>query len=154
MNNKLLLFLVVVLLLGGVFVLSKNQSKTQPAVQNNGTGTENDLEKSDNEVKNEEDATEKADNEADEDVRVRVTDSGFEPQTITVKAGTKVIWRNQTDTTVNVSSADHPTHLVYPPLNLGNFEPDKSVNLVFKEPGTYKYHNHLDATKFGSVVVE
>ena len=71
-----------------------------------------------------------------------------------MKVGTKVRWVNKTAIAADVSSADHPTHLKYPPLNLGNFEPDKSVSLVFTEPGTYKYHDHLNPTKLGTVIVE
>ena len=83
-----------------------------------------------------------------------MTDAGFEPQTVTVKAGAKVVWTNDTSATANVSSASHPTHLIYPPLNLANFEPGDSVSLVFEEAGTYKYHDHLNPTKFGTAVVE
>lgn len=85
---------------------------------------------------------------------VAVTSSGFVPQTITIKAGTKVTWTNQAGAVVTVDSAQHPTHLVYPPLNLGQFPDGSSVSLVFDKPGIYKYHNHLNPTQFGSVTVE
>lgn len=154
MNNKTLLFVVIgVLLLGGVFVLSKNQSSVSRTTQGQPTvGVANDekVEKEDGEKK--EEMVEKEDK--DEETTVSVTDAGFEPQTVTVKAGAKVVWTNNTKATTNVSSANHPTHLVYPPLNLGNFEPGDSVSLVFADPGTYKYHDHLDPSKFGTVVVE
>ena|SRR3989338_8944018 len=144
MNNKTLLFVVIgVLLLAGVFVLSKNQSQVEPTTQVQPTAG----------VKDEEDVMEKEEDE-NEKATISVTDTGFEPQTVTIKAGTEVVWINNTSATTNVSSAKHPTHLEYPPLNLANFEPGESVSLVFTEPGTYKYHDHLNPTKFGTVVVE
>lgn len=85
---------------------------------------------------------------------VAVTSSGFVPQAITIKAGTKVTWTNQAGAVATVDSAQHPTHLVYPPLNLGQFPDGSSVSLVFDKPGIYKYHNHLSPTQFGSVTVE
>lgn len=152
MNNKILLFVVGALLLGGVFVLSKNQSKVAPPIQDQQKS--NEVKEEGKEEVTEEEAMEKDEEAANEDMEVAVTEAGFEPQTITVKAGTKVVWENDTEATVDVSSAQHPTHLVYPPLNLGNFEAGKTVELVFAEPGTHKYHNHLDPSKFGTVVVE
>lgn len=85
---------------------------------------------------------------------VAVTDSGFIPKDVTIKTGTKVTWINKAGTVVTVDSAQHPTHLVYPPLNLGQFENGSSVNLLFDKPGKYFYHNHLNPTQFGSVTVE
>lgn len=85
---------------------------------------------------------------------VEVTAAGYVPQNITVKAGTKVVWTNKSGSVVTVDSAQHPTHLVYPPLNLGQFEDGATVSLVFDKPGKYFYHNHLKATQFGSVTVE
>lgn len=85
---------------------------------------------------------------------VALTSSGFGPQSLTVKAGTKVVWTNQSGTAAAVNSANHPTHLVYPRLNLGSFGNGDTLSLVFDQPGTYKYHNHLNASQTGVVVVE
>ncbi|OGM26233.1 hypothetical protein A2962_04325 [Candidatus Woesebacteria bacterium RIFCSPLOWO2_01_FULL_39_61] len=89
-----------------------------------------------------------------EEVNVTLTKSGFSPQTITISQGAKVIWTNESGTTTTVNSADHPTHLKYPPLNLGSFTNGESLSLVFDTPGTYGYHNHLNASQFGTVTVE
>lgn len=89
-----------------------------------------------------------------QETMVDITASGFEPKTVTVKVGTKVTWVNKSGEVANISSAVHPTHLVYPPLNLGNIEAGASVSLVFDKVGSYKYHNHLNASQIGTVVVE
>jgi plastocyanin len=91
---------------------------------------------------------------ANEEVTVTLTKEGFSPSTVNIKAGAKVIWLNQSGTTATVNSADHPTHLKYPPLNLGSFVSGASLFLTFNTPGTYKYHNHLNASQFGTIIVE
>lgn len=87
-------------------------------------------------------------------VGVVLTASGFAPQNLTVKVGTKVIWTNNSGASATVNSAVHPIHSVYPPLNLGSFGNGETLSLVFDRPGTYKYHNHLNASQTGVVVVE
>lgn len=79
--------------------------------------------------------------------------SGFAPQSLTVKTGTKVVWTNNSGVAAAINSANHPTHLVYSPLNLGNFGNGETLSLVFDQPGTYKYHNHLNASQTGVVIV-
>lgn len=87
-------------------------------------------------------------------MKVTITSSGFTPQSITVKVGDTVIWVNQDSESHTVNSVVHPTHLVYPPLNLGNLKPGEEKSLSFPEAGTYKYHDHLNPSLTGSVVVE
>ncbi len=85
---------------------------------------------------------------------VTITSSGFMPQSITVKAGETVTWINQDSVSHTVNSVVHPTHLVYPPLNLGNLKPGEEQSLSFPEAGAYKYHAHLNPSLTGSVTVE
>lgn len=85
---------------------------------------------------------------------VSLTVAGFSPQTLNVKVGTKVVWTNTSGSMGNVSSAPHPVHTDYPPLNLGNFGDGSSISLVFDTPGTYKYHNHLNPSQSGSITVK
>lgn len=85
---------------------------------------------------------------------VNLTSSGFNPKTITIKTGTRVIWINKSAAAATVNSDIHPTHQLYTPLNLGEFPNGSSVQLVFDKPGTYKYHDHLNPSRTGTVVVE
>lgn len=84
---------------------------------------------------------------------ITLTSSGFTPQSITVKAGTTVTWTNNGGATATINSANHPSHLVYPSLNLGSFASGETLSMAFDRPGTYKYHNHLNASQTGVVVV-
>ena len=85
---------------------------------------------------------------------VNITSSGFSPANITINAGGSVIWRNGNSANHNVSSAPHPIHTTYSPLNLGVIKPGESKSLTFPTAGTYKYHDHLNPSLTGSVTVE
>lgn len=87
-------------------------------------------------------------------VNVNLTSSGFDPKTLTIKTGTRVIWLNKSGAAATVNSVVHPTHQVYTPLNLGEFPDGSSVQLVFDKSGTYNYHDHLNPSRTGTVVVE
>ena len=137
MSNKIVAGLIVVMVVvGAVFLLSNKTSQqnktvdTQPAAATSPTST--DRQTSD----------------------VIVTSKGFEPQTITITRGNRVVWLNKSGNDVAVASNDHPTHLLYPPLNLGRFKDGSSVQLIFDKPGTYGYHNHYNPTQSGTVVVK
>ncbi len=85
---------------------------------------------------------------------ITLTVDGFSPQSLTVKAGTKVTWTNQSGTNAEVNSSPHPTHTDYQPLNLGSLTDGGIVSLTFDQPGTYKYHNHLSPSQFGTIIVQ
>ena len=85
---------------------------------------------------------------------VKVSATGFTPQNLTVKVGDTVAWMNSDSADHTVNSAPHPTHTVYPPLNLGVIKPGDKKTLTFPTAGTYKYHDHLNPSLFGSVTVQ
>lgn len=85
---------------------------------------------------------------------VALRDSGFVPKDITVKTGTRVVWINKNRRAATVDSNDHPTHRLYPFLNLGELSDGSIVQVVFDKAGTYGYHNHYNASENGTVTVE
>lgn len=85
---------------------------------------------------------------------VTLTKNGFNPQILTIKAGTKVTWLNKSGGVATVDSANHPTHLVYPALNLGKFNDGESLSLTFDKTGAYRYHDHFNPSRFGTIVVD
>lgn len=141
MNSKTLILLgivIIVVVLGGVMFLNK---PSQPTTTNTNVNTNAPVAE-ENQVKNKA-ATE-----------ITVTSNGFEPADITIKSGAGVTWTNNSGQVANVSSDAHPTHLLWPFLNLGAFEDGQSVSVVFEKSGKYTYHNHLNPSQTGSVTVE
>lgn len=132
MNKNLVIVLILIVLVGG-FVLLQNKSKTQAPVKTT--------------VENQTPSVAKEN-------KITLTSDGFEPKSITVKVGEEVVWLNKSGAVATVNSAQHPTHLVYPKLNLGKFEDSGELKLVFDKAGKYNFHNHLNASQFGTVVVE
>lgn len=85
---------------------------------------------------------------------VQVTTNGFNPDSLTVASGAKVVWKNESGGEATVNSDSHPTHQLWRFLNLGTFPNGSSVTVVFEDPGTYTYHNHLNPTQRGTIVVK
>lgn len=142
MNSKLLLVIVALIVAFGAFTFlgNKNTSPTistkqpEPTVVKSNETTKPAVTQPNNPV-----------------VTIVLTDSGFVPKDITVKAGTRVIWRNSSGKAASVNSDDHPTHRLYPFLNLGEFPDGSSVQVVFDKAGKYGYHNHYNASETGTI---
>lgn len=81
--------------------------------------------------------------------------NGFSPKTITIKKGETVVFQNKTGKPASVASNDHPTHLLYPEFD--QYKTDQrgkdEFRFTFKKVGTWGYHDHLNATVGGTVVV-
>lgn len=84
---------------------------------------------------------------------VTLTQSGFQPTSLSIKAGDTVTWINKSGVPATVNSNPHPTHTDYPPLNLGQFSDGSSLTLTFPTAGTYGYHNHLNPSETGTIIV-
>lgn len=80
--------------------------------------------------------------------------NGFSPKQLTVKVGESVGFMNNSSSNVQVNSAPHPTHEFYPELNIGVIAPGESKSVTFTTTGTKMYHNHLNASESGQIVVE
>lgn len=66
------------------------------------------------------------------EARVTIKDYMFTPMTLTVAAGTKVVWTNTDETVHSVKSADAATPFASAPLEQG-----QSYSRVFDRPGTF-----------------
>lgn len=87
--------------------------------------------------------------------RVIISASGFTPQTITIKTGSSITWTNTDSVSHTVNSDPHPTHTISSLLNqAGTIKAGESKSLTFPTAGTYKYHDHLNPSSSGTVVVE
>lgn len=94
---------------------------------------------------------------------VTYTDSGFSPNTLTIKKGETVTFKNQSSNSMWTASAVHPSHRGYPTTGgcIGStfdackgIQPGNSWSFRFDISGTWKYHNHLSSGDIGTIVVE
>ncbi len=104
-----------------------------------------------------------------EENAVTYADSGFSPSTLTIKAGDTVVFKNESSSAFWPASAVHPIHRVYSGTSLDEHCPDtagaafdactgiqpgNSWSFTFNKTGTWRYHNHLNASHIGTIVVE
>jgi len=77
--------------------------------------------------------------------RVDVSDAGFQPATINVKAGQAVTWAN-TGQRTHTASANVGVGAIGPgrPLDTGGIGPGETATLLFETPGRYSYSSAAD----------
>lgn len=91
------------------------------------------------------------------------TNTGYSPNSINIKAGDTVTFKNESSQPMWTASAMHPTHTQYPTTGgcIGStfdacqgVQPGSTWLFKFDLVGTWKYHNHLNPTHFGTIIVE
>ena len=82
------------------------------------------------------------------EVTVSIKNISFNPQTLTIKAGTKVTWINN-DPMDHTVASDSDNLLNSPALS-----PGQSFSFTFTNPGTTNYHCNIHKTMKGVVIVE
>ncbi|MBI4122870.1 MAG: hypothetical protein HY458_00705 [Parcubacteria group bacterium] len=107
--------------------------------------------------------------EVGSEVQIKYTDQGFSPAIVNIKKGDAVVWKNESAKDMWPASALHPTHTVYPGSSIQKCNtaeqpnifdacalvaPGSSWSFEFLQQGSWKFHNHLFPTEFGTVNVE
>ena len=100
---------------------------------------------------------------------ISITSSGFSPRTLTIQSGQPVNFLNKDSAAHWPASAAHPTHEVYPGSSItkcGSAEqteifdachdlaPGESWTFTFSEKGTWNYHDHLNPSLIGTIIVQ
>jgi plastocyanin len=99
---------------------------------------------------------------------IEMSTSGFIPSTLTIQSGEKVIFKAIDTSNRWPASAMHPTHKVYPNSDIQKcgtseeliiFDSCKGISegqtyeFTFNEIGTWNFHDHLQPSKFGKIIV-
>ncbi|HEY4496279.1 MAG TPA: hypothetical protein VJC04_02910 [Candidatus Paceibacterota bacterium] len=94
---------------------------------------------------------------------ITYTDTGYSPNTLTIKNEEIVTFKNQSVKSMWPASAMHPTHQEYPTIGgcfgstfdaCKGFLPGESWSFKFDKTGTWKYHDHLNPSNFGTIIVQ
>jgi plastocyanin len=85
---------------------------------------------------------------------VQITSNGFEPATLIVKKGTKVVWTNKNTAMHQVASNPHPINDDLPGLNSEILNNNQSYEYTFEDEGDFGYHDNLNPTTNGTIEVQ
>lgn len=86
---------------------------------------------------------------------VTFSGSSFSPSSLEVKVGDTVTFVNNSSLGMWVASAPHPTHTDYPEFDAKQvYNPGEVYAFTFTKAGNWKFHNHLNPTYFGVIVVK
>lgn len=91
---------------------------------------------------------------ADDVVTITYDGTSFSPAEVRVESGGTVKFVNESDTTIEPSSDNHPTHEANPEINFGEIEPGESSSVSVSEEGSWEYHDHLNPDNTGMIIVE
>lgn len=144
MNSKLILGIVVIIIAGalGWFFFSTDSTKSD---QSAATTT-----------KEESSATSSAGVSGES--TIAYTDSGFSPQSLTVKTGESINWVNDSSRTVQVGSAIHSSHTVNQEITNNQYvielAPGESAKVQLTKTGEWGYHDHLKPSMTGTIIVQ
>lgn len=85
---------------------------------------------------------------------ITYTNNGFSPSSLTVKSGDSVTINNSSDSSIQIQSNPHPIHTDNDELNVGVIAAGKSATFKLTKTGTWGYHNHLNTSETGSIIVQ
>lgn len=85
---------------------------------------------------------------------ITYTDSGYSPETTTVKTGQTIAIKNDSETQMQFDSDPHPIHTTNQELNVEIVEPGEVKTFTVTKTGTFGYHNHLNPSQTGKIIIE
>ncbi len=81
--------------------------------------------------------------------------NSFSPDTITIKKGDTVLFRNNDVKVYIPASGPHPTHDICPGFDARNtVQPGQAYSYVFTEAKTCPFHDHLNPGVKGKIIVQ
>ncbi len=141
--------IILIIILGAIVLALKGNNKTTPTTSTK-TTTQTNSTKSTTPSSTSPSSTSTQTTSAS---TITYTDSGFSPATLTVKSGTKVTIKNSSSQAISFNSDPHPVHTDDPQLNVGEIAAGQSSSFTPTTTGSHGYHNHLDPTQKGTLVV-
>ena len=85
---------------------------------------------------------------------ITYSDSGFSPNKTTVKSGDAVAIKNTSSHAMQLDSNPHPVHTDDTELNIGTVSPGQTITFTVTKKGTFGFHNHLNPSDTGTIVIQ
>jgi plastocyanin len=150
MGKYILIALVIIILIGGGYFLIKGKSNTQQSAQSTQTSQQS----AQPSAMKTQPSSASTSGSAEGGNAVSYTGNGFQPNSITIKKGQTVTWTNKDSDELWVASNPHPTHTDYPGFDeLKSIPTGQTYSFTFTKVGNWGYHNHLNPSQKGVIVV-
>lgn len=91
--------------------------------------------------------------DADVSATITYTGTGFEPNLVTIGVKKTVRIRNRSTRLLQFVSDPYPTQTDEPELNVGELKPGDSAKFFIGQKGDWGYHNALDPSETGRIIV-
>lgn len=142
MKKVVIAAIAVVIIAAGIFGLAKksDNKKTTDLSTNTTSQTQS--------------TTPPASSDQNAAATITYADSGFSPSKITVKSGSTVTIKNTSSGEMQLDSDPHPIHTDDTDLNVGAVAAGQSQTFTVTKKGTFGYHNHLNPSDKGTIIVE
>lgn len=152
MKKSYVVLIIVVILaaIGGAIALTKNSDNNSTT---NGYQAKSSPQKKTNSASGISKAT-TAGNTQTASAAITYSDSGFSPSTLTVKSGDKVVIKNTASDELQFNSDPHPSHTEDTELNIGSVSAGQEQSFTITMTGSFGYHNHLNPSEKGMIVVQ
>lgn len=154
MSNKVIggIVVAVIMAVAGFFLIYNNRSYSSPAQpQSNPPGSQNPTQET---IQPSAPANETT---AEQNV-ITLTQNGFSPPTVTVKTGSKITWVNKSGKEWQIGADPHPSHTGNRQISGGEFTlnlaPGQERVVTGEKVGTFGYHNHLNPSQTGTIIVQ
>jgi plastocyanin len=82
----------------------------------------------------------------------------FTPSCIKIASGSTIVWKNESNRTLEIGADPHPIHTGNKEVSGGDFvlkvEPNTTQTVVMNKIGTFGYHDHEHASATGVIQVK
>ena len=151
-GNVIIIVVIAVLLVGGgAYALTRKDTPAKTPTTDTTQTTPDTTESTDSSTP---DTTTPDTTETETATVITYSNNGFSPASVTVKMGSKITIKNSSSHTVQFNSNDHPTHTKNSEYNVGAIAAGSSAEITVTKTGTWGYHNHLDDSETGTIIVQ
>lgn len=148
-RNSIIIVIIALLVVGGAaLALTNKTDDTPPATTPTQTTETTDT------TNTETNTTDTNDTDQLAAATITYKDGSFSPSSVTIKTGQSVNIINDSDADIQFVSNPHPVHTDNAELNIGSIAIGSNKTITIVNTGTWGYHNHLNSTESGTIVVQ
>ena len=165
-KNSIIAIIAIGLMSLTIAISQRENDTTEPEPSSQQQTQE--IDDSEADISQSENTSSPSESESEAAATVRYQNGQFTPQTVTVQQGDTVEFISPDDEDMWVGSDDHPTHTQYAGTTVSQHCQDgdeisrafdqcsvgDTYTFTFEQTGEWDYHNHVNASAGGTIVVE